>query len=804
MRYILLLSILEMVISLASLKAQFVAPPGWYEYGKSCSNIHKNVSCPDARPSYVQPTTPFFIERNASVHISYFKPGASRTELGITGCSGTLIFHQPNGGGAIEFYVLSAAHCQTIPGNAVSDTDIMFTFNFQYPICNGRSTPSMQNTVNRYLRITRGATIVARGNWGGVDDYTNDYILYKLDEDLTPIIERDDDNISVCFGCIQTYQTPDVLPMEVFSFHHPAGDVKKFSLDRDFAVSPVNTNFSNTYYEVQTEVGNYQRGSSGCALFATNPHNLGHCIIGILSTGTRFDQLLCDPDQFRDQIMQFVRIDDGFLLSSGLLFIIPNAITTTNLDADELCFQSKGPNCFNNEKDGNETGIDCGGDCAPCQDHCYNNNPDWDEDAKDCGGRDCLPCHCFNGDKDADEKRIDCGGNDCPPCRRPLGIGDGETCQILTTAPKIIDYCLGDNRNPKTEIWVNANCALSNYCFVWRENGQNNVSGDINSVPEIRFIIETGQVTALTYSWDFHGGLPPSFPITKTYILYIYADDCQTELDRRELTITIYGIGNDLAGRDLIMCLNQTEQLGKLPPTLNTSYTWTATPPIGLSFLSATNVSNPIITATQTGTFTYHLAVQNGSNCTGSDEVIITVDNITRPAELRLSCVVPPDYYHAGRIYTAETCSTTITAPEPTDFVGAQEVNLLPGFTASVGATFTARIAPCDVDENALAPPPEPKTAQKTVEKPPLKPNSFSYDLFPNPTDGTFTLRYTSTDARLVNVRLYDNIGRLLTETSWQDQNRDFEIDVSRYSAGLYHIYVSDGRQTVVKKLFKR
>jgi hypothetical protein len=252
------------------------------------------------------------------------------------------------------------------------------------------------------------------------------------------------------------------------------------------------------------------------------------------------------------------------------------------------------------------------------------------------------------------------------------------------------------------------------------------------------------------------------------------------------------------------MCINQTEQLGKLPPTLNTAYTWTATPPVGLSFLSATNVSNPIITATQTGTFTYHLAVQNGSNCSGFDEIVVTVDNITRPAELRLGCVVPPDYYHAGRIYTAETCSTTITAPEPTDLVGAQEVNLLPGFTATAGATFTARIAPCDVDENAQAPPPEQRTAQKADEKTALKPNSFSYDLFPNPTDGTFTLRYTSTDARLVNVRLYDNFGRLLTETSWHDQNRDFEIDVSRSSAGLYHIYVSDGRQTVVKKLFKR
>jgi len=252
--------------------------------------------------------------------------------------------------------------------------------------------------------------------------------------------------------------------------------------------------------------------------------------------------------------------------------------------------------------------------------------------------------------------------------------------------------------------------------------------------------------------------------------------------------------------------VNQTEQLNGQFQGGNyyTNAFWRAMPSQAISYLSNPNIVNPTLTPTQTGTYTYTLEIRDGMNCSGFDEIIVRVDHITRPAELRLGCVVPPDYYHAGRIYTAETCSTTITAPEPTDLVGAQEVNLLPGFTASAGATFTARIAPCDVDENAQAPPPEPRTAQKAVEKTDLKPNSFSYDLFPNPTDGTFTLRYTSTDARLVNVRLYDNIGRLLTETSWHDQNRDFEIDVSRYSAGLYHIYVSDGRQTVVKKLFKR
>lgn len=56
----------------------------------------------------------------------------------------------------------------------------------------------------------------------------------------------------------------------------------------------------------------------------------------------------------------------------------------------------------------------------------------------------------------------------------------------------------------------------------------------------------------------------------------------------------------------------------------------------------------------------------------------------------------------------------------------------------------------------------------------------------------------------MLPVRLYDNIGRLLMETAWNDLNREFEVDGSRYSAGLYHVYVSNGWKTVVKKLFKK
>ena len=415
-------------------KAQIDPARGLYNYGHSCTSVHKNANCDEARQ-----LPQFYVYRNATVHISYFPPNATDAADAKRSCSGTLIFQQFDGGD-MEFYVLSAAHCQVYPDDKVSETDILFTFNFQYPVCNTtpQISPQLKAMVNPYIRATRGATIVARGNWRKAEDYAEDYILYKLKKDLSPIIFRDD--IAVCFGCIHPYQTPDELPTQAFSFHHPKGDVKKFSLDEDFSLSPINRDFTKPYYQVQSEIGVYQNGSSGCALFGYDTNTERTCIIGILSAGSlsKEEEEKCDAETLKSQTLKFVRINNEFLQSSRLGDFIPTAITTENeLAADNLCF-ARGTSCFNGgEPDGDETSTDCGGNCPPCEEHCYSGRKDGNEDGVDCGG-DCLPCHCFNGKTDADETRTDCGGKDCPPCRPPVGIGDGETCQILTTAPKII------------------------------------------------------------------------------------------------------------------------------------------------------------------------------------------------------------------------------------------------------------------------------------------------------------------------------------------------------------------------------
>ncbi|MBN1156924.1 hypothetical protein JXA85_04865 [Candidatus Woesearchaeota archaeon] len=74
------------------------------------------------------------------------------------------------------------------------------------------------------------------------------------------------------------------------------------------------------------------------------------------------------------------------------------------------------PSCFDNMKNQNEEGIDCGGPCKSCT-LCENGFKDGEEEGIDCGG-DCKPCakpSCDDGIKNQDETGVDCGGS-CEPC----------------------------------------------------------------------------------------------------------------------------------------------------------------------------------------------------------------------------------------------------------------------------------------------------------------------------------------------------------------------------------------------------
>jgi len=82
--------------------------------------------------------------------------------------------------------------------------------------------------------------------------------------------------------------------------------------------------------------------------------------------------------------------------------------------------------CYDNEKNGDETDLDCGGSCFPCVDgkvcmqstDCVSNN---------CKNNVCEGASCDDGVKNGIESDLDCGGN-CPQCAGGQGCSIDNDC----------------------------------------------------------------------------------------------------------------------------------------------------------------------------------------------------------------------------------------------------------------------------------------------------------------------------------------------------------------------------------------
>lgn len=171
------------------------------------------------------------------------------------------------------------------------------------------------------------------------------------------------------------------------------------------------------------------------------------------------------------------------------------------------------PDCADGQQNGDETDVDCGGSCDPCDDGhgcmvaadcysivcqdgacqpatCYDEVQNGNEDDVDCGGTcpdacggnggcdhdgDCMPdeyctdagmcapAACDNGEQDSLETDIDCGGVDCPDCQ------DGASCNIDNDCIShvcVMDVCQApacdDNEQNGTE--TDVDCGGSDGC----------------------------------------------------------------------------------------------------------------------------------------------------------------------------------------------------------------------------------------------------------------------------------------------------------------------------------------------------
>ena len=155
----------------------------------------------------------------------------------------------------------------------------------------------------------------------------------------------------------------------------------------------------------------------------------------------------------------------GNVLASGASF--------ASSEATDFCVSNPAePTCDDGIQNGDETGVDCGGSCAPCA-TCDDGVQNGDETGVDCGGS-CAPCAtCDDGVQNGDETGVDCGGS-CAPCATcDDGILNGDETGIDCggSCPACISCNDGIQNGDETGIDCGGSCAPCATCDDGVQNG---------------------------------------------------------------------------------------------------------------------------------------------------------------------------------------------------------------------------------------------------------------------------------------------------------------------------------------------
>lgn len=84
--------------------------------------------------------------------------------------------------------------------------------------------------------------------------------------------------------------------------------------------------------------------------------------------------------------------------------------------------------------------------------------------------------------------------------------------------------------------------------------------------------------------------------------------------------------------------------------------------------------------------------------------------------------------------------------------------------------------------------------------------NNIQVELYPNPNNGVFTLNLSTDGNEVVNIRVLNNIGEEVYKLDNITVNNSYknELNLSKYSEGLYFIHISSGDSYYLKKILVR
>ena len=258
----------------------------------------------------------------------------------------------------------------------------------------------------------------------------------------------------------------------------------------------------------------------------------------------------------------------------------------------------------------------------------------------------------------------------------------------------------------------------------------------INAGPSSINVCEGNSVTLSgsggdTYTWD--NGVLDSVPFvpTSSATYTVVGTDTAGCSNTDQIQVNVVAAPVISAGPDITICAGESV-------TLNAT---------GANAFSWNNGVSNNVPFSPTTTDTYVVIAANSSNCTGTDSVLVTVN---QPSSSTLTISSIDQYVLNGETYTASgTYMQTLTNAQGCDSIIT--LNLTLGFTG--------------LEENDL----------------------LSINYYPNPTKSVLNINITTLNEALT-LEIFSADGRLIKTISLQDQNN--QLDVSELASGNYMVSV--------------
>ena len=195
-----------------------------------------------------------------------------------------------------------------------------------------------------------------------------------------------------------------------------------------------------------------------------------------------------------------------------------------------------------------------------------------------------------------------------------------------------------------------------------------------------------------------------------------------------------------------------------------------------------------------------------------SAPISFTTPKLNIPNDLPLSGVISDGETECiDAIQTIIVSGFTVEAGGSVTLIAGESIQLLPGTTVEYGGYLLARIA-ANHDDFCGSP-----RAMETAEEPvigkedvvsagfpyEIRENGF-FKIYPNPTDGTFTLELTTAEPwQSISVEIHSMLGNRLFSKELPAQ-RMHTLSLEGYQSGLYIIRVMKGDKVGVERLIKR